>query len=109
MLTNIHQYLVANADTWGSSDTRAICVLGDFIVSLYDQPLDVVDLTGEDEDQPGDANNDSGLAWSTWQQLSNYIFYMKYAIVKFPVWTINHIPIYTTTKMIELIWSKKIV
>jgi hypothetical protein len=62
MLTNIHQYLAANADTWGSSDTRAICVLGDFIVSLYDRPLDVVDLTGEDEDQPGDANNDSGLA-----------------------------------------------
>jgi hypothetical protein len=64
ILWQIYQYLVDNADTWGSPDIQNIWVMGDAIVALYDRPLDVVDLTADDDggaDQ-GSQANDSGIA-----------------------------------------------
>jgi hypothetical protein len=62
LLTTIHQFLTSNADTWGTLDTQAVCILGDFLVSLYDQPVDVVDLMQNDDTElQASANYDSGL------------------------------------------------
>jgi hypothetical protein len=49
LLTAIYEYLTTNADTWGTRDTRAICILGDFLVSLYNRPAAVIDLTRDDD------------------------------------------------------------
>jgi hypothetical protein len=76
ILQNIFQFLRANTDLWSTPDVKAMCVMGDSIITLYDQPTDVVDLTVDEpgvEDEaadngtenpnlPADALNDSGLA-----------------------------------------------
>jgi hypothetical protein len=73
ILWQIYQYLVDNADTWGSPDIQNLCVMADAIVGLYDRPLDVVDLTADEDvvdltaDEDGGADhgshaNDSGIA-----------------------------------------------
>jgi hypothetical protein len=49
LLSTIHQYLTMNADTWGTLETRAVCILVDFLVWLYDWPVDVIDLTKDDD------------------------------------------------------------
>ena len=71
ILQNIFQFLLASTE-----DVKAICVIGDSIVALYDQHLDVIDLTvdeqeggadaaegaAQDPNPQADASNDSGLA-----------------------------------------------
>ncbi len=42
------QFLVANSDLWATPDAKAMCIMGDSIVAMYDQPMDVVDLTREE-------------------------------------------------------------
>ena len=46
----IYQHLRTHLtpDTWGTPETRAVYKLGDLLVSLYDRPLKVIDLTGDD-------------------------------------------------------------
>jgi hypothetical protein len=63
ILWQIYQYLTMHADTWGSPDIRNLCTIGDSIVGLYDRPLDVVDLSREDEHgaTEGSQANDSGV------------------------------------------------
>ncbi len=64
LLWQIYQFLVDHADTWGSPDIQNLCVMGDAIVELYDRPLEVIDLTRDDNggaEQGGQAN-DSGIA-----------------------------------------------
>ena len=49
LLTCIYTYLVNNWNSWGEEEARNICRLGDMIVSIYDQPLAVIDLTQDDD------------------------------------------------------------
>ena len=49
LLTCIYTYLVNNGNSWGEEEARNICRLGDMIVSIYDQPLAVIDLTQDDD------------------------------------------------------------
>jgi hypothetical protein len=56
LITTIYNYLVENANTWGTEDTRALCALADGIVTVYNIPMDIVDLTGDDGPM-----DDSGL------------------------------------------------
>jgi len=69
ILWQIHQFLVDHVDTWGSPDMQNLCLMADAIVGLYDRPLDVVDLTANDDDVEDDGidnhgghANDSGIA-----------------------------------------------
>jgi hypothetical protein len=64
ILLQIFQFLMDHADIWGSPDIQNLCVMGDAIIELYDTPLDVVDLTAEDngEADQGSQANDSGIA-----------------------------------------------
>jgi hypothetical protein len=48
ILQSIMQFLVANSDLWATPDAKAMCIMGDSIVAMYDQPMDVVDLTREE-------------------------------------------------------------
>jgi hypothetical protein len=50
LLSTIYQHLSTHLtpDTWGTLETRALCKMGDHLVSLYDRPLDVIDLTQDD-------------------------------------------------------------
>ena len=50
LLMVIYQHLRTHLtpDTWGTPETRAVYKLGDLLVSLYDRPLEVIDLTGDD-------------------------------------------------------------
>jgi hypothetical protein len=63
LLWHVYQFLVDHANTWGSPDIRHLCVIGDAIVTLYERPQDVVDVTAE-EDGEGDVGgrgDDSGI------------------------------------------------
>ena len=64
LLWQIFQYLVEHADTWGSPDVQNLCVMADAIVGLYDRPLDVIDLTADDNGvaHQGDHADDFGIA-----------------------------------------------
>ena len=50
LLSTIYQHLSTHLtpDTWGTLETRALCKMGDHLVSLYDRPLEVIDLTQDD-------------------------------------------------------------
>jgi hypothetical protein len=64
ILWQIYQYIEDHADSWGSPDIQNLCVMGDAIVGLYDMPLDVIDLTTDDNDgaEQGSQADDSGIA-----------------------------------------------
>jgi len=49
LLKSIYTYLVNNWNSWGEKEARNICRLGDMILSIYDQPLAVIDLTQDDD------------------------------------------------------------
>jgi len=62
ILWQIYDFLLHHADVWGSPDIQRLCVMGDSVVKLYDQPLDVVDLTRNDDMDEGNGQaNDSGI------------------------------------------------
>ncbi len=80
------QFLLANTDLWSTPDVKAMCVMGDSIIAIYDRPMDVVDLTvdepggeagaadngTENPNMPADAGNDYGLAeWSPFKTICN--------------------------------------
>jgi len=48
ILWQIYNFLLHNADIWGSPDVQRLCVMGDAVVALYNQPLNVVNLTMDD-------------------------------------------------------------
>jgi len=56
ILQNIFQFLLTNTDLWSTLDAKAMCAMRDSIVALYDQLMDVVDLT---MDEPGDYAEDA--------------------------------------------------
>lgn len=64
ILWQIYQFLISNVDIWGSPDVQALCVMGDALVALYDTPMDVVDLTKDDNEAAGEGphGDDSGIA-----------------------------------------------
>jgi hypothetical protein len=65
LLYQIYDYLINNADIWGSPDAHTLCGIADTLVTLYDRPLDVVDLTregGEDGAGGGNRADNSGIA-----------------------------------------------
>jgi len=65
IMWQIYQFLVNNIDIWGSPDVQTLCVMGDALVALYDRPLDVVDLTTDDQNEAaGEGNHGdySGIA-----------------------------------------------
>ena len=45
LLACIYTYLVSNWNSWGEEEAKNIYRLGDMIVSVYDQPLAVIDLS----------------------------------------------------------------
>ncbi len=62
ILWQIYLFLINNADIWGSPDVQALCVMGDAVIALYDRPLDVVDLTADDDEADiGNQGDDSGI------------------------------------------------
>ena len=64
ILWQIYQFLISNVDIWGSPDVQALFVMGDALVALYDTPMDVVDLTKDDNEAAGEGphRDDSGIA-----------------------------------------------
>jgi len=62
LLTCIYAYLVNNWNSWGEEEVRNICRLGDMIVSVYDQPLAVIDLPQDDDmEEPADIPEDEDV------------------------------------------------
>jgi hypothetical protein len=51
LLTSICAYFVNNWNSWSKEEARNICRLGDMIVSVYDQPLAVIDLTQDSDSE----------------------------------------------------------
>ena len=45
LLACIYTHLVSNWNSWGEEEVKNIYRLGDMIMSVYDQPLAVIDLS----------------------------------------------------------------
>jgi len=50
LLSTIHSFLIHSWNSWGEAEVRELCQIGDMIVAIYDQPLSIIDLTQDEED-----------------------------------------------------------
>jgi hypothetical protein len=56
LLSTIYNFLIHSWNSWGEAKVRELCRLGDMIVANYDQPLAIVDLTQDEDDQDNQQN-----------------------------------------------------
>ncbi len=62
LLSTVYNFLICSWNSWGEAQVRELCRLGDMIVAHYDQPLAIVDLTQDEDDQGQDELQDEDLS-----------------------------------------------
>jgi hypothetical protein len=71
ILSTIYHFINYSCNSWGKDEIRNLYRLGDLIVSIYDQPAAIIDLTQDQEDNQPAEQEESVAEWIVIDELQD--------------------------------------